>query len=60
LVDDDTLETILALIEQMEATLLGLKQLQRYVGQGDGQRMLDVLIKEGETKLAEIRKRIIQ
>jgi len=38
LVDDNTLETILALIKQMEATLLGLRQLQRYVGQGDGQR----------------------
>jgi len=36
--DDDSLETILSLIKQMESTLLGLKQLRHYVGRVSGQR----------------------
>ena len=44
----------------MEATVLGLKQLRGYVGNGIGQEMLEVLIEEGEAKLAEIKRRVIQ
>ncbi len=53
-------DTILALIKQLETTLLGLKQLRDYVGQGVGQRMLDLLIEDGEEKLAEIKHELIQ
>ena len=44
----------------MEATVLGLKQLRGYVGNGIGQEMLEVLIEEGEAKLAEIKRRVIR
>ena len=58
--DDEALETILGLIKQMEATLLGLKQLRSYVGGGVGQEMVELLIEEGEAKLAEIKQKLIQ
>lgn len=54
---DDSLKTILALIKQLEATLIGLKQVRGYV-QGVGRHMLDELIDEGETKLAEIKRKV--
>jgi hypothetical protein len=59
-VDDNSLETILALLKQMEATLLGLKQLRGYVGNGVGQQMLEVLIEEADAKLTEIKRKVIQ
>jgi len=37
---DNSLEMILALLRQLEATVLGLKQLRGYVGQGDGHEMV--------------------
>lgn len=58
--DGESLETILALLKQMEATLLGLKQLRGYVPAGVGQKMLEILIEEAEANLAEIKRRIIQ
>jgi hypothetical protein len=57
---DDSLEMILALLRQLEATVLGLKQLRGYVGQGVGQQMVEELIEEGENKLAELKRRLIQ
>ncbi len=51
IVDEDCLDTILALLKQMEATLIGL-QLRGYVGSGVGAQMLNVLIEELETGLA--------
>lgn len=51
-----SLEAILALIKQMESTVLGLKQLRDYVGNGIGREMLELLIEEGEAKLAEIKR----
>jgi hypothetical protein len=57
---DDCLESILALLKQLEATLLGLRQLRGYVGQGVGQQMLEELIEEGETKLSEMKRKLIQ
>jgi hypothetical protein len=56
----NSLETTLALMKQMESTLLGLKQLRRYVGKGPGQQMLESIVKEGETRLAEIKRKLIQ
>jgi hypothetical protein len=58
--DPNSLGAILALIKQMESTLLGLKQLWSYVGKGIGQQMLELLIEEGEAKLVEIKGKLIQ
>jgi hypothetical protein len=55
----NSLET-LALMKQMEATLLGLRQLRNYVGEGAGPEILESLIEEGEAKLAEIKHKLIQ
>ena len=57
---DESLEIILALLRQLEATLLGLKQLRGYVGQGVGKDVLAELIEEGEAKLAEVKRKLIQ
>jgi hypothetical protein len=58
--DDGSLETILALIKQLDAMLVGLEQLRPYVGNGVGREMLDLLIEEGQTKLAEAMRKLIQ
>jgi len=58
--DDNSLDTILALIKQLEATLLRLKQVRGLVGEGVAGDMLELLIEESETKLAEIRRKVIQ
>lgn len=58
--DDRSLRTILALIKQLEATLLGLEQLRDYVGNGVGREMLELLIEEGQTKLGEVKRELIQ
>lgn len=60
MVNDTSLETILGLIKQLEATVLGLKQLRGYIGVGAGTEMLEGLIEESETKLAEIKRKIVQ
>ena len=52
-------ETILALIKQMEATLLGLQQLREYVGSGVGREMLELLIEEAESNIADIKRNVI-
>jgi hypothetical protein len=56
---NDSLDTILALIEQMEATLQGLRKLRRYV-RGVGAGMLEVLIEESESKIVEVKRRLMQ
>lgn len=58
--DNFSLDIILALLKQMEATLLGLGQLRGYVQKGPGQEILDRLIRDAETRLAEVKKKIIQ
>ena len=58
--DADSLDTILALIKQMEATLIGLRQLRGYVGPGVGEHMLQVLIDEMESGLSEVKRKLIQ
>jgi hypothetical protein len=58
-VDTDSLDTILALLKQMEATLIGLQQLRGYVGGGAGEKMLQVLIEEVENGLAEVKRKLI-
>ena len=58
--NDDSLEAALVLLKHMESTLLGLKQLRRYVGKGMGSEMLEVIIDECEGHLAEIKRKLIQ
>jgi hypothetical protein len=58
--DDTSLETILALIKQLENIESGLKHLRGCVGKRASARMLEALIQETDTKLAEIKRRIIQ
>jgi hypothetical protein len=60
LIDDNSLETILVLIQQLEAALLGLKQMRAYVVQGVEQEMLESAIVDNETRLAEIKRKVIQ
>jgi hypothetical protein len=60
LTDDNSLETILVLIKQLQAALLELKQMRAYVMQGVEQHMLESAIQDNETRLAEIRRKVIQ
>lgn len=60
MIDDNALETVLALINQLEAALLGLKQLRAFVVEGVEQQMLESVIENSETKLAEIKRKVIQ
>ena len=53
----DSLEIVMASLKQMEATLLGMKQLRQYVGNGAGKEMLDSLIAEAESQIAEVKRR---
>lgn len=53
----DSLDAVLILIKRMEATVLGLQQLR---SEGAGQEIVAELIKEAESKLAEVKCRIIQ
>lgn len=56
----DTLDMILGLIREMEEALLGLKELRKYVGKGAGAAMLEILIADGEEKIAEAKRKITQ
>jgi hypothetical protein len=58
--DADSLDAILALVKQLEATLLGLRQLRGYVGGSAGEKMLQILIEEAEAGLAEVKRKLIQ
>ncbi len=60
LIDDNSLETILVLIKQLQSSLLELKQMRVYVVQGVEQQMLESAIQDNETRLAEIRRKVIQ
>ena len=56
----DSLEFVMASLKQMEATLLGMKQLRQYVSVGPGKEMHDALIQEAESRFAEIKRMVIQ
>lgn len=58
--DLDSIDTILALVKQLEATVLGLRQLRSFVGKGVAAQMLEVLIEEGEAKIAEVKRKLMQ
>ena len=53
--DDKSLEIVLALINQLEAELLGLKQMRAFAVEGVELQMLESVIENSETKLAEIK-----
>ena len=52
-------ETVGALMQQMESMLLGLQQMRGYVGSGVGKEMLEVLIQEAEVRLEELKRKLI-
>jgi hypothetical protein len=54
--DLDTIDTLLELIKQLEATVLGLQQLRGYAGNG----ILEGSIEDGEAKIAEVKRTLIQ
>jgi len=58
--DLESAETILTLLKQLEATLLGLRQLRGYVGRGPGLMIVEVLVEEGEKKIAEVKSKLMQ
>jgi hypothetical protein len=51
---------VLAMLQQMESTLLGLQRLRGYVGNGAGQEALESLIKEMQTHLAATKRKLTQ
>jgi hypothetical protein len=59
-IDDNALETVLALINQLEAALLGLKQMRAFVVEGVEQQTLESVIENSETRLADIKRKVIQ
>ena len=58
--DDNSLEAIFALIKEIEARLLGLKQLRAYIRPGVERETLESLLEHSETKLAEIKRKVFQ
>jgi hypothetical protein len=56
----NALETVYECLKRMESTLLGMKQVRQYVGKGPGKEILDRLIEEAESQLAEIKRKVIQ
>jgi hypothetical protein len=59
-IDDNALETVLALINQLEAALLGLKQMRALVVEGVEQQTLESVIENSETRWADIKRKVIQ
>jgi len=55
-----SLDMVLAMLRQMESTLLGLQRLRGYVGNGAGQEALETLIKEMQTHLAATKRKLTQ
>ena len=47
-------------IKRMHATSIGMKQMRRYVGHGLGKEMLESLIEEADSQIAEIERRVIR
>ena len=58
--DLDTVNVILGQIKQLEATVLGLQQLRSYIGNGVEAEILESLMTEAETKIAEVKGKLMQ
>jgi hypothetical protein len=56
----DAFETVLDCLKRMETTLMGMKELRVYAGKGIVRKMLDELIEEAETQIAEVKRKVIQ
>ncbi|HKU23952.1 MAG TPA: hypothetical protein VJQ54_00700 [Candidatus Sulfotelmatobacter sp.] len=48
------------MLRQLESTVIGLKELRGYVGEGLGKQMVEELIAEGEHRLEELKRKLIQ
>ncbi len=55
----DPLEIVTVCLTQMEATVLGLQQLQSYIGTEIGSHMLAILIEEADATITEIKQRMM-
>jgi len=56
----DSLAAVLECLTQMQSNLSGMKQMRDYVGRGVGREMLEALIEEAESQVAEIKRKLIQ
>jgi hypothetical protein len=56
----DSLAAVLECLAQMESNLLGMKQMRDYVGHGLGRVMLEALIEEAESRIADIKRKLSQ
>lgn len=56
----NALETVFECLTRMEATLEGMKEMRVYVGRGFVAKMLEALIVEAESQIAEIRRKVMQ
>lgn len=56
----DALETVFECLTRMETTLDGMKAMRLYVGKGVTAKMLEALIVEAESQIAEIRRKVTQ
>lgn len=54
------LQLLMDSLKQMEMTLMGMKQVRALMGLGSARDILDRLIAEAETEIAEIRQKVIQ
>ena len=56
----NALETVFECLKRMEATLEGMKEMRLYVGKGLTATMLEALIVEAESQIAEIKRKVMQ
>ena len=56
----DRLDTMFVLINQIEATMRSLKRLRSHLGDDAGREMLGPVIREAETTLEQIKRKLIQ
>lgn len=54
-----SLEIVMASLKQMEATVLGMEQLRKYISDGPGREILDSLIQEAESQIEDVKRLVI-
>jgi Tfp pilus assembly protein PilX len=55
----DSLEIVLAHLEVMRSTLLGMKRVRQYIDGGLATEMLDSLIQEAESQISATQRRVV-
>lgn len=55
----NSLDVVLASLKLMESTLLGMKQVRQYVGEGVATEILDSLVEEAESQICAINHRVV-